>query len=352
MGEESESSASDPDGGTTLPFGELALLKELVTRDQLESLLHEQADRRDEGRPVKIATLLVREGVISKTEAKELLELQRQKGPISGYTLLEHLGTGGMGCVFRAREKSTGRELAIKILPPRATHNARYRARFLREAEVLKQLDHTNLVRCHEQGEAVDHLYFAMEFVPGLTLREKIRRQGALPEAEVKSLLRQLLLAMAHYWAARVVHRDIKPENILVTPDGVAKLTDLGLCRQLDEDVHLTRPGKTLGTPLYISPELARGRSDIDIRSDLYSLGATIYHAACGVPPFESAAPAELLQAHVETPPTPPRVKNSRLSEGVEQVLLALLEKEADDRPSTAEEVLAALDRIDRGEPV
>ena len=120
-----------PDVERGLHFGELALLKELVTREQLDSILRTQVDQRDRDERVpKIGTLLVREGIISKAEAKEILRLQRDKGPIAGYELLEHLGTGGMGCVFRAREIATDRELALKILPPRATQNSRYRARF------------------------------------------------------------------------------------------------------------------------------------------------------------------------------------------------------------------------------
>ncbi|MBX3471657.1 MAG: serine/threonine protein kinase, partial [Planctomycetes bacterium] len=339
-----------PSSKPGLPFGELALLKELVTREQLESVLRSQGHKRGRDEPApKIGTLLVREGILSKAEAKELLRLQRDKGPIPGYDLIEHLGSGGMGCVFRALEEATGREVAVKILPPRATQNSRFRARFLREAQVTQNLEHAHLVRSFAQGECEDHLWFAMELVPGLTLRERIKRFGAAPEPEVRATMRQLLSALAHYWAQRIVHRDIKPENIIVTPDGVAKLTDLGLCRQLDDDAHLTRVGKTLGTPLYISPELARGRSDIDIRSDLYSLAATIYHLACGVPPFEAAAQADLLRAHVEQTPPAPRQKNPRLSEGLEALLLNLLEKQPGDRLATPEAVLEALDRLDQG---
>ncbi len=348
--EEEEHASSDEE--RRLPFGELALLRELVTREQLESVLRAQGNRRDrEDRAPKIATLLIREGIISKAEAKELLRLQREKGPIAGYELLEHLGSGGMGCVFRAREVASGREVAVKILPPRATQNSRFRARFLREAQVTQTLVHPNLVRSFAQGESEDHLWFAMELVPGITLRERIKRFGAAPEPEVRHVMRQLLAGLGHYWDDRIVHRDIKPENIMVTPDGVAKLTDLGLCRQLDDDAHLTRVGKTLGTPLYISPELARGRSDIDIRSDLYSLGATIYHLACGVPPFEAAAQADLLRAHVEQTPPAPRLKNPRLSEGLEAILLNLLAKQPDDRLATPRAALEALERLEQGKP-
>ena len=332
-----------------LPFGELALLKELVTREQLESVLHVQSTRRDElGKNQKIATLFVRQGILTREQARDILQLQKSAGPIAGYQLVQHLGTGGMGAVFRAIDPD-GREVALKILPPSATHNERFRARFLREAAVSQQLDHQHLVRSFAQGESAEHLYFAMELVPGQNAREVVRKRGALPEVEVRRLMRQIASAMAHYWQRRVVHRDIKPENILVTPAGVAKLTDLGLCRQLDDTTQLTRAGKTLGTPLYISPELARGLPNVDIRSDLYSFGATFFHLATGVPPFEAAAPAEMLKAHVEQPAPQPRLKNVRLSEGMNELLLRLLEKRPERRPQDPEAVLSALERLERG---
>jgi len=313
-------------------------------------VLHVQADRRDrKGKTHKIGTLLVRKGFLTKDEAKRLLRIQRQDGPIDGYRLLEHLGTGGMGAVFRARQNDTGDEIALKILPPSATRNKRFRARFLREAQVSSRLSHPNLVKSCDQGESDEHLYMAMELVDGPTAREVTRRSGALPEADVLRYFRQLLQGMDHYWGSRILHRDIKPENILIA-DGQAKLTDLGLCRDLDDDTHLTRAGKTLGTPLYISPELARGEKDIDIRSDLYSLGATIYHLACSVPPFEGCTQGELLQKHVEQTPPSPRVKNPRLSAGLEVILLRLLEKSPERRFADPQAVLEALDRHEAGE--
>ncbi|MEZ6186862.1 MAG: serine/threonine-protein kinase [Planctomycetota bacterium] len=335
-----------------LPFGELALLKELVTRDELEQVLLMQAESLDrQGRAHKIATLLIRKGTLTKDQAKELLRLQKSHGPIDGYRLLQHLGSGGMGAVFRAVEEDTGREVAIKILRPSATTNERFRARFLREAAITRTFDHPNLVRSFALGESAEHLYFSMEFAPGKTTRQVLKERGAFSEAQVIRLLRELLSAMDHYWQERIVHRDIKPENVIVTPDGTAKLTDLGLCRQLDDDNHLTRAGKTLGTPLYISPELARGLKDIDIRSDLYSLGATVYHLATGVPPFQAASQAAVLRDHVETTPTAPRLKNPRISAHLDELLLRLLEKQPERRPADPQAVLAALERMQRGEP-
>lgn len=340
------------DSDDRLPFGELAVLEEMLTREQLNALLFQQADRREtEHKNVRIGTLLVREGYLTRKQAKHLLKIQGEDGPIEGFQLVEHLGSGGMGSVFRALDVDTGAELALKILPPRATRDVRYRTRFLREANLLQQLDHGNLVRCYSHGESNGHLYFAMEVVPGPTGRALVKRDGAMREDALRRLTRQLLEAMSHYWSELIVHRDIKPENILFSEDEqTAKLADLGLSRQLDDDVHITTIGKTLGTPLYISPEMARGRQDIDIRADLYSLGATLYHFATGVPPFMGASQAELLKQHVEDEPLKPRLKNPRLSKGMESILLKLLEKDPRDRFAGPTDALAALDRLEAGE--
>ncbi|HBP19486.1 MAG TPA: hypothetical protein DEA08_17065 [Planctomycetes bacterium] len=355
VAEEEEDDDSDeelsPALDEKLPFGELAILEEMISREQLNTLLYQQADRREtEHKNVRIGTLLVREGLLTKRQAKRLLKIQRQDGPIDGFVLLEHLGSGGMGSVFRAVEESSGRELAVKILPPRASRDLRYRTRFLREAKLLQQLDHPHLVRCYSHGECNGHLYFAMELVRGVTGRALLKRDGAMKEPRLRVVMRQCLEAMVHYWRELIVHRDIKPDNLLFDEEGDVKLADLGLSRQLDDGVHITTVGKTLGTPLYISPEMARGRQDIDVRADLYSLGATFYHFATGVPPFDGASQAELLKRHVEDTPVRPRLKNSRLSEGMERLLLVLLEKSPTDRFAGPSDALAALDRLEAGE--
>ncbi len=339
-------------GVRSLPFGELALLEDLITREQLHATLSYQAERRDQAKPDrKLGTLLVHQGFLTREEARAILRLQRDRGPIDGYMLMERLGSGGMGTVFRAIQKSLEREVALKILTPRASRHDRYRARFLQEAKLLAQLRHPNLVRAFEVGECHGHLYFAMEFVRGRTARDLIARYGHIPEPQTLDYMEQIASAMAHYAAERILHRDIKPENILITDTGEAKLADLGLSKRLDEDCHITRPGKTLGTPLYISPELATGVEDLDIRSDLYSYGATFYHLACGVPPFEAVASADLLTAHVRDIPREPREVNPLLSEGLSDLLMILLEKKPERRFQTPEELIEAIQRVRKGEP-
>lgn len=337
----------------TLPFGELALLEDLITREQLQSTLSYQAERRDASKPDrKLGTLLVHQGYLTREEARTILRLQRDRGPIDGYVLVDRLGSGGMGTVFRAIQKSLEREVALKILTPRASRHDRYRARFLQEAKLLAQLRHPNLVRAFEVGESQGHLYFAMEFVRGRTARDLIARYGHIPEPQTLDYMEQIASAISHYGEQRILHRDIKPENILITETGEAKLADLGLSKRLDEECHITRPGKTLGTPLYISPELARGDDLIDVRSDLYSYGATFYHLACGVPPFEAVASADLLTAHVREIPRAPRDVNPILSEGLDALLMRLLEKKPENRFDTPEKLIEAIQRVRRGEPI
>jgi serine/threonine protein kinase len=338
----------------TLPFGELALLEDLITRDQLLPLLLQQQEARDTSKPTrKIGTLLVHEGLLSRDDARRVLRLQRERGPIEGYVLLERIGSGGMGTVYRAVQRSLEREVALKILARRASKHERYRARFLQEAKLLAQLRHTNLVKVYDIGESNGHLYFAMEYVRGKTARDLIRRYGSIPEPEALDYMEQVANAILHYDERKIIHRDLKPENILITERGVAKIADLGLSKQMSEsgDLHLTRPGKTLGTPLYISPELARGDDQIDIRSDLYSLGATFYHLVCGQPPFERDSSADLLTAHVRETPANPRDVNPIVSAGLDELLMTLLEKKPRDRVKSPEALIEAIQRVRRGDP-
>jgi serine/threonine-protein kinase len=336
----------------TLPLGELALLEDLITREQLLATLNYQAERREAAKPDrKLGTLLVHQGYLTRDEVRALLRLQRERGPIDGFVLLERLGSGGMGTVYRAIQKSLEREVALKILTVKASRHERFRARFLQEAKILAQLRHPNLVRAFEVGECRGHLFFAMEFVRGRTARDLIARYGSIPEPEALDYMEQVASAIAHYDEHHILHRDVKPENILVTPTGEAKLADLGLSKRLDEDAHITRPGKTLGTPLYISPELARGDERLDIRSDLYSLGATFYHLVCGQPPFESAASADLLSMHVREIPREPCEVNSLVSEELSQLLMILLEKKPERRFDTPTALVEAIRRVRQGEP-
>ena len=192
------------------------------------------------------------------------------------------LGRGGMGEVYRARQLSLGRTVALKVLKPEMVRDPTSRARLEAEASAAARLSHPNIVHVYAFGEADGHAFLAMEFVPGSNLRAALERHGPPELSRAFSIMRQATSAVAEAGEAGLVHRDLKPENLLLTAKGQVKVADFGLCRLPDsEHLNLTAPEMALGTPLYMSPEQIQGRA-IDHRSDLYALGATFHHLLTG----------------------------------------------------------------------
>jgi len=336
-----EQESSQLEIGDRLPFGELALLEGLISREELCKGLRDQV-LRDQ----RIGKILVQNGALTKQQARQILRLQKREGPIDGYALQQRIGSGGMGTVYRALQKSLGRTVAIKVLAPHAAAHESHRKRFIQEARLLAQLQHPNLVQCFDIGESNQHVFIVMEFVQGRNTRELLLHNGPFDEEEGLRIMVEILRAMVHYDLKDIIHRDIKPENIMVAENGRAKLADLGLSKQLTNDLYITKVGKTLGTPYYISPELAKGQSDIDIRSDLYSLGATFYHLFAGSPLFTGDSSAEILTKHVREAPERPSKRNDKLSKSLDRFMLRLLEKKRDRRYQTPEEVIDDAERI------
>lgn len=327
--------------GDRLPFGELALLLGYISREELRTALRDQVLKNQ-----KIGTILIQSGVLNKEQARDIIRMQKRSGPIEGYHLKQRIGSGGMGTVYRATQESLNRQVAVKILNLDAASNKIQRRRFIQEAHLLAQLQHPNLVQCYDIGQTEDLIYLVMEFVQGRNAREVLMHEGVFEEERAIATLEQGFEAMIHYHEKAIIHRDLKPENVLITEKGEVKITDLGLSKQLDNDLYLTRVGKTVGTPYYISPELARGQSEIDIRSDIYSLGASVYHLACGVPPFDGPSSAEILSKHVREAAPPPRKHNPKLSRAFEQFLMQLLEKEPEHRFEDPRAALEALKKV------
>jgi hypothetical protein len=288
-----------------LRFGELAVFQGFATEEELTEALKVQARLRSEGRRHRIGKIMVKLGQLSTNQAKYVLRLQRTDDPIDGYKLLERRGQGGMGVVYRAVQKSLRREVALKVLAPRWSSHGRFLKRFFREAKLAGSLNHPNVVSAIDVGESNGFHYYAMEYVDGWSVAEMLREDGRIDEEEALDIVLQVAKALDHASERHIVHRDIKPENILVTPSGLAKLADLGLSKQLTSDCSITTEGKTLGTPFYVSPELARGVTDVDVRSDIYSLGATLYHMLAGEPPFGGDNPAAVMARHIADDPIP-----------------------------------------------
>ena len=292
-------------------------------------------------------------GLVTPEQAEEVLGGRgargrasgRRSGRVGNYQMLEKLGVGGMGVVYRARQLTMDRDVALKVLPPRLAKDRVFVERFLREARSAARLNHPNIVQGIDVGEAEGLYYFAMELVDGETLDTRLRRVGRLPEAEALRIARQVALALEHARSHDIIHRDVKPDNILLAKSGVAKLADLGLAKGMS-DTSVTQSTGPLGTPLYMSPEQARGEATLDTRSDIYSLGVTLYHAVVGAPPFTGPSATAVITKHLFEPPVPPRELVPELSEGLSSLLLRMLAKRRETRYQTPAEVLKDIDRL------
>lgn len=270
--------------------------------------------------------------------------------PFTDYEILDRVGAGAMGTVFKARHKKLGRIVALKVLKPSLARDSRYVDRLRREARIVASLNHPHIVTGYDLGEEGGYHFFVMEFVEGKSLRALLVEWGMFAEEYVLRVGQQVAQALDHAYQRGVIHRDVKPGNILIDEQGNLKLTDMGLAKG-PADLTLTRDGATVGTPQYISPEQARNPQDVDVRSDLYSLGATLYHMATGVPPFRGDTMAELITKVLHDPPVPPNEVNPALSEGLSLVLRKLLAKDLRVRYQTPRELLDDLDRVQRAQP-
>ncbi len=266
---------------------------------------------------------------------------------IDGYELGEVLGSGASGVVYRARQASMDRVVALKVLHASTVSSTRAVQRLQREARTAARLSHPNIVSAIDMGHVGATWWFAMELVEGKSLAEQLEHGGRLSERAALDLFVPLCDALQHAAERGVVHRDIKPANILVESSGRPRLVDLGLAR-VEEDPMLTRTGATLGTPHYISPEQARDPSLTDVRSDLWSLGATLFHVVTGQPPFSGKSAAEILSSVLYEPIPDPAELRPELSSGLCLVLRKCLSRRVDGRYFTPDELKRDLELVRR----
>ena len=249
-----------------------------------------------------------------------------------------------MGRVYLAQDTRLNRQVALKILSPERVNNPRAIARFQREARVGAQLQHENLVRIYDFGESSGRYYLVMEYIEGKTIGTLISEQGAIPSATAVRLVRQVAMGLEHAHRKGLIHRDVNPYNILVTRDGTAKLADLGLAIDLAEEDRVTREGATVGTFDYVAPEQARQSHSADIRSDIYSLGCSLYHMCTGQVPFPTPSLPEKLFAHQAMEPTPLEKLVPDLPQGLAEVVQRMMHKSPEERYSTPLQVAQALE--------
>ncbi len=264
---------------------------------------------------------------------------------IDHFELVEPIGVGGMGAVFLALDTRLDRHVALKILPPEQAYDPEVVQRFYQEGRAAARLDHENIARVYTIGNDARFHFIAFEYIEGTTVRQRVERNGPLPVSEAINYTLQIADALVHAAERGVVHRDIKPSNIIVTPHGRAKLVDMGLARRFERgrDDGLTQSGMTLGTFDYISPEQARDPRDVDVRSDLYSLGCTLFHVLTGRPPFPEGTVLQKLIQHQEEAPPDVRALNPQVPPGLASILVKLMAKDRDRRYQTPEQLVRDL---------
>jgi hypothetical protein len=268
------------------------------------------------------------------------------------YELVEELGRGGMGIVYRAVQKSLGRTVAIKMLLRRDLAGPADLARFRSEAEAAAHLDHAGIVSIFEVGEYDGHPFYSMQFIEGTTLAKRLA-QGPLPPREAAELLAKVAEAVQAAHARGVLHRDLKPSNILIDAAGEPRVSDFGLAKRLEAGESVTHTGAILGTPCYMSPEQAAGsRGDVGPTSDVWSLGAILYQMLTGRPPFQASNPMDTLLAVLEADPPLPRSIAAQVDRDLEMIALKTLQKPQDLRYESAAALATDLRAYLAGEPV
>jgi serine/threonine-protein kinase len=268
------------------------------------------------------------------------------------YELLEEVGRGGMGIVYRARQKSLDRVVAVKMLLRRDLATAADLARFRSEAEAAARLDHPGIVSIFEVGECGGHPFYSMRFIEGTTLAKRLA-SGGVPPREAATILARVAEAVDAAHRGGVLHRDLKPSNILIDAAGKPHVSDFGLAKRIEADQDVTHTGAILGTPCYMSPEQAAGsRGDVGPTSDVWSLGAILYQTLTGRPPFQAANPMDTLLAVLESDPPVPRSLDPGVNRDLEMIALKSLQKPQDLRYASAADLAADLRAFLAGEPV
>lgn len=293
----------------------------------------------------RLARQAVETSRLTLWQAQQLLAGRSNGFRIDKYVLLNRIGQGGMGRVYLARDSRLNRLVALKILAPERMNNPRSITRFQREAKLGAQLQHENLVRIYDEGDAQGIRYLVMEYIEGKTVGQMIGEQGRLPPAVAADIARQVALGLEHACQKSLIHRDVNPWNILITVDGVAKLTDMGLAIDpSDQADNVTRDGATVGTFDYVAPEQARHSRAVDTRADIYALGCSLYHMLSGSVPFPTPSLPEKLYAHQLSEPTSLASRVPDLPAGMEEVVRRMMRKNPADRYARPIDLAHALD--------
>jgi eukaryotic-like serine/threonine-protein kinase len=327
----------------------------LLAPDRFEALARDVAPLGDD--LAAALKVIVKRKHVTVYQLKKALNNRGADLFVGPFVVLDKVGEGAMGKVFRARDTRDGRTVALKVVRAALLSNPVIRGRYEREVQATSKLDHPHIVRTLDAGEADGKFYMAMEFVDGIDLSRLMKDCGALEVAEACEYVRQAALGLQHAHDCGFVHRDVKPSNIVVagerhvpqaTEPAVVKLLDLGLSRALDPDEmvapNLTRDHTVVGTPDYMAPEQAKNSKAVDTRADLYSLGCTFYYLLAGRVPFAATTAIEKILAHHSEVATPIQALRPQVPNALAELVARLMAKNPDDRPQTAAEVAVRLE--------
>jgi serine/threonine protein kinase len=265
---------------------------------------------------------------------------------IGDYKLTKMLGKGGMGSVYKARQISLDRDVALKVLSKDLASHPAFVQRFQREAKMMAKLDHPNILRCYDVREAMGYHFLAMEFVEGGSVQRWLKNLGKFTVGDALHIILAVSRGLEHAHEQGLVHRDIKPDNILLTKKGVIKVADLGLAKATDDDLGLTKTGTGAGTPLYMAPEQARDAKHVDSRCDIYALGAMLYAFLTGQAPFEGTTLVELVEAKEKAKFKPIRSFNTDVPERIDLIVDKMLAKDPKHRYASCTEVVEELESL------
>ena len=336
----------------------LLVEQRLVGSSEMTRCLEQQKALRAKGVEKPLAELVVESECATASQIRRILEttnddsMYQPAQQIPGFQILSRLGQGAMATVFEAKQISLDRTVAIKVLPKRLSENREFVDRFYREGRAAARLNHPNIVQAIDVGEAGGYHYFVMEYVDGNTVYEGLANGKRYNESEALSIVLQVARALEHSHARGFIHRDVKPKNIMITKDGVVKLADMGLAREVsDYETAEAEAGRAYGTPYYISPEQIRGEINIDFRADIYSLGATLYHMVTGKVPFEASTPSAVMHKHLKEPLVPADHVNVDLSSGIGEIVEVMMAKRRADRYSSTTELIVDIEAVLSGNP-
>lgn len=358
-----------------IEFAKAAIRASLLTKEEVEDCLRHQKGLAANGASRSLPEVMVEKGLLSPAQVKSLIAAMKTatpsraagpspdahgaksghptpapaakpasgasnpQEPIPGYVIVGKLGAGGMASVFKAIDRKNGeREVALKILYPHHAKNELFLRRFQREAELLTKFDHANIVKGYAYGSTGPLHWLVMELLNGRSVQSILDERGRFKESEALDIIVQIAKALEYMEGKGIVHRDIKPDNIIMQEDGAIKLIDLGFAKAIGESE--TEQDVTCGTPQYMSPEQAQGRAELDVRSDIYSLGATLYHLVLGEVPFSGSDNMEIMAQQVLAELKSSKVKGGSISRHMHFFIEKMMAKEVEIRYQTPREAI------------